>query len=133
MGNKVFNLLPGSPSTAMIKDGGIVKPIPPVSIDDIMNNLEATTRNAGVITGDITVLTTSARTGKGAIGRIFMDSTFSQNLSQTMVNAKKATGGLNENMEAAKHNFLLKGYFKKKERKAAEKAKEAEKEKAKKQ
>ena len=127
MGNKVINLLAGSPGNAMVKDGGSVRTITPVSMDDIMKNLEVTSKNAAVITDDITVLTTSARTGKGAIGRIFMDSTFSQNLSQTMVNAKKATGGLNENMEAAKHNFLLKGYFKKKEKEAAEKKKEAEK------
>ena len=40
-----------------------------------------------------------------------------------MVNLKKSSKGLNENMNAAKENFLFKGYFKRKE-KAAEKMKD---------
>jgi phospholipid/cholesterol/gamma-HCH transport system substrate-binding protein len=39
-----------------------------------------------------------------------------------MVNLKNSSKGLDENMNAAKENFLLKGYFKRKE-KAAEKTK----------
>lgn len=122
MGNKVINLVAGSPESPMIEDGGTVKGITPVSLDDVMKNLETTSQNAALITGDIAELTWNARTGEGAIGKIFMDSTFAKNLDQTMANAKNATNGLNQNMEAAKHNFLLRGYFKKKE-KAAEKAK----------
>jgi phospholipid/cholesterol/gamma-HCH transport system substrate-binding protein len=40
-----------------------------------------------------------------------------------MTNLQKSSKGLNENMKAAKSNFLLRGYFRKKER-AAEKKKE---------
>jgi len=41
-----------------------------------------------------------------------------------MVNLRKSSKGLNENMEAAKHNFLFKGYFNKKAKAAAKKADE---------
>ena len=41
-------------------------------------------------------------------------------LSKTMTNLQTGSKGLSENMEAAKHNFLLKGYFNKK-KKAADK------------
>jgi phospholipid/cholesterol/gamma-HCH transport system substrate-binding protein len=52
-----------------------------------------------------------------------MDSTIAHNVDKTMDNLQKSSKGLNENMNAAKENFLLRGYFKKKT-KAAEKAKE---------
>ena len=46
------------------------------------------------------------------------------------MNLKKSSKGLDENMEAAKHNFLLKGYFNKKDKEAQKKRKEAEEKKA---
>jgi len=45
-----------------------------------------------------------------------------------MLNIQVATKVLNENMEAAKSNFLLKGYFNKKKKADAKKAAELKKE-----
>jgi phospholipid/cholesterol/gamma-HCH transport system substrate-binding protein len=44
-----------------------------------------------------------------------------------MSNIQGATKGLNENMEAAQHNFLLKGFFKKKKKAEAKKLVELKK------
>lgn len=127
MGDKVINLIAGSPGQPEIKDGGSVRTLTPVSLDDIMKNIEITSNNAAQITYDIALLTSSVRNREGAIGKLFVDTTFANTLDKTMVNAKNAAGGFSQNMEAAKSNFLFKGYYKKKE-KAAEKAKkEAEK------
>ena len=46
----------------------------------------------------------------------------------TIINLRKSSKGLDENMNAAKDNFLLRGYYNKKA-KALEKKKEEEKEK----
>jgi phospholipid/cholesterol/gamma-HCH transport system substrate-binding protein len=127
MGNKVINLIPGSPDRPMIKDGGSMRTVTPVSMDDIMASLQVTATNAAYITEDIAAVTGGMRTGEGAIGRLLVDTTFAKNLDQTLVNARNATDGLNQNMEAAKENFLLKGYFKKKEKEAEKAKKEAEK------
>lgn len=51
-----------------------------------------------------------------------------KSLDATLSNIQGATKGLNENMEAAKHNFLLRGYFTKK--KNAEEKKKLDLEKA---
>ena len=63
--------------------------------------------------------------GSGTLGRLIQDSVLADNITQTIVNLKRGTKGLDENMKAAKSNFLLKGYFKKKEREAEKKKKEA--------
>jgi phospholipid/cholesterol/gamma-HCH transport system substrate-binding protein len=124
MGSKVVNIQAGDPASPVIANGGEVATITPISLDDIMVNLNAVSLNAVSITDDISKITFGMRSGKGAIGKLFMDSAFAETLNQTMVNAKNATGGLSENMEAAKHNFLLRGYYKKKEKEAAKAAKE---------
>ncbi len=129
MGNKVINLLAGTPGKPTIKDGGSVKTIAAVSMDAIMKNLEITTVNASLITNDIAALTYNIRTGRGAIGKFFMDTTFAKSVDQTIVNAKNAAGGFSQNMEALKSNFLLRGYYKKKEKEAEKSKKEAERKK----
>jgi phospholipid/cholesterol/gamma-HCH transport system substrate-binding protein len=65
---------------------------------------------------------THINSGNGTLGRLIKDSTIAENLNQTVSNLKKSSKGLNENMNAAKENFLFRGYYKRKE-KAAEKVK----------
>jgi phospholipid/cholesterol/gamma-HCH transport system substrate-binding protein len=61
---------------------------------------------------------TNINQGNGTLGRLIRDSTISENINKTIINLRKSSKGLNENMNAAKSNFLLKGYFNKKIRKA---------------
>lgn len=62
--------------------------------------------------------------GKGPINTLLKDSLMGKNISLTMENLQKGTDGFNQNMEALKHNFLFRGYFRKLER---QKKKEQEK------
>ena len=54
--------------------------------------------------------------GKGPANTILKDSLAARNISQTIENLEKGTDGFNQNMEALKHNFLFRGYFKKLDR-----------------
>ncbi|MFT7351606.1 MAG: phospholipid/cholesterol/gamma-HCH transport system substrate-binding protein [Flavobacterium sp.] len=49
-----------------------------------------------------------------------------ENIYKNIVNLKQGTAKLDENMEAVKSNFLLRGYFKKKKRAEEKKKKETE-------
>jgi phospholipid/cholesterol/gamma-HCH transport system substrate-binding protein len=71
--------------------------------------------------------------GQGTIGRLIQDTAIAENLSETMLNIKRSSKGLNENMEAANQNFLLKGYFNKKAKAEQEKKDSVAKAKAKEQ
>ena len=54
--------------------------------------------------------------GKGAINYLSNDPKLVQKIDSTMTNIKEASKRLDENMEALKHNFLFRGYFKKQEK-----------------
>ena len=62
--------------------------------------------------------------GKGALNYLSNDPKLVKQIDSTMTNISQSSRKLNENLEALKHNFLLRGYFKKQEK---EKEKEKEK------
>ncbi|MFN8310799.1 MAG: MlaD family protein [Chitinophagales bacterium] len=127
MGDKIVTISAGS-SNQIVKDGQVLATIEGSSIDAILANLKIASNNAVGITNDLGDIISNVRAGKGMVGRILMDSVMGNDLRQTLRNVKGASKGLDDNLEAAKHSFLFKGYFKKKE-KEAEKQAEAEKEK----
>ena len=100
--------------------------------DEIISSLNVTAGNAEIITYNLAEIMQKINSGNGTLGRLIQDSTIAENLNQTMANLKNSSKGLNENMEAAKHNILLKGYFNKK-RKEKEKNVQIENEKSLKQ
>jgi phospholipid/cholesterol/gamma-HCH transport system substrate-binding protein len=55
--------------------------------------------------------------GGGTIGTLIYDTASANRLKQTLVNVEIGTKKFSESMEALKHNFLLRGYFKKEEKK----------------
>ncbi|MFE3872465.1 MlaD family protein [Flavobacterium sp. ZS1P70] len=60
--------------------------------------------------------TTKMNTGKGALSKLVTDEKMGRMVDSTMNNIQVTTKGFTEITEAAKHNFLLRGYFKKKEK-----------------
>ena len=55
--------------------------------------------------------------GEGAATLLLRDTAFANNLEQTMQHIEEGTARFNENMEAMRHNFLFRRYFKKKGKK----------------
>ncbi len=59
------------------------------------------------------------KSGKGPVNALLKDSAIMIKLNTSLDNIQKGTDGFNQSMEALKHNFLLRGYFRKLERKRA--------------
>lgn len=74
-----------------------------------------------IVTGDLSTLTGKINKGEGTLGMLVMDTTFVRDLKNAMKNIDGAAGGFKDNMEALKHNILLRKYFKKKEKEDAKK------------
>jgi phospholipid/cholesterol/gamma-HCH transport system substrate-binding protein len=125
IGDKVVVISQGYTSNQVIKDGQRIAAIEPIETDAIMRSLKVTADNAAIASNDIVGIVDKINNGEGTLGRLIKDEKMADNIDQTVVNLKTSSKKLDENMEAAKHNFLLRGYFKKKEKKEA-KAKEEE-------
>jgi phospholipid/cholesterol/gamma-HCH transport system substrate-binding protein len=85
------------------------------------NSLKATLTNLQISSNEFAKFTTKMNDGKGALSKLVSDEEFANTLDSTMSNLQAGSKGLSDNMEAAKHNFLLKGFFKKKQKADAKK------------
>ncbi len=127
IGDKLVVLSRGGSSTKIVKEGQIIASSEPVETDAIMESLQITADNAAIATEEIAEILSKVNSGKGSLGKLINDDSMAKDLDATMTNLKTSTKKLDENMEAAKSNFLLRGYFKKKEKAKERQKKEAEK------
>jgi len=123
IGDKIMVISQGSEAAPMARDGQHVESKEPVETDAIMASLQVTAENAEIITNELAEIMIKVNSGKGTLGKLIQDTTIARNIDLTIKNLRSSSKGLDENMNAAKENFLLKGYFKRKE-KAAEQKKE---------
>lgn len=128
MGDKVLTISPGVKSQKVIENNGAIASIDGIEMQDLMKSVKKSVDNAAVITDELAIFSHSMNNGNGALARLVRDDKMASSVSNTISNLESGTKGFSENMEAAKSNFLLKGYFKKKE-KAKEKKQEEIKEK----
>jgi phospholipid/cholesterol/gamma-HCH transport system substrate-binding protein len=123
IGDRVLVISQGSTDAPLAKNGQYIKSKEPTETDAIMRSLQVTADNAAIISNQLAEIMIRVNGGKGTLGQLIKDTTIAANISKTIVNLKKSSKGLDENMNAAKHNFLFRGYFRK-QKKAAEKKKE---------
>ncbi|MCW3072512.1 MAG: hypothetical protein JWO44_2402 [Bacteroidetes bacterium] len=126
IGDKIVNITQGK-AADMVKEGQYLLSTPPLQTDAILASLKVTAGNAEVVSDQLAQILYKVNSGKGTFGMLINDSSMATNISTTINNLKRSTKGLDENMEAAKHNILLRGYFNKKKNDAKDKANEKDK------
>jgi phospholipid/cholesterol/gamma-HCH transport system substrate-binding protein len=127
MGDKVIVIAAGTPASPIVSGGDSLGSVKPIETDAIIASLKTSADNAAIITGNLADISDRINHGRGALGRLLRDTTLSENISATMKNLKTSTRKLDENMEAAQHNFLLRGFFKKKDKEKKKKEEDAKK------
>jgi phospholipid/cholesterol/gamma-HCH transport system substrate-binding protein len=127
IGDRLLIITQGSTDAPLASEGMRLGSIEPTETDEIMASLQVTAGYAEVIAQQLAQIMVKINSGNGTLGRLIEDSTIAQNLDMTILNLRKSSKGLDQNMEAAKHNILLKGYFNKKARAAAKIKSDAEK------
>ncbi|OCX50563.1 hypothetical protein BEL04_22570 [Mucilaginibacter sp. PPCGB 2223] len=126
IGDKLVVISPGGANTTAIAESGqMLATVPPLDVDKIIAKATTIISNASDLTGDLSEIVAKINHGQGSIGRLLNNDKMAKDMEKTVKEAKNTmssvkttTGTLNEDLKAAQHNFLLKGFFKKKEKAA---------------
>lgn len=95
----------------VLKDTAVAK-----NIKTIVRNLDESSTKIDNVINNLNSTILNIKEGKGAINYLSNDPNLVRKIDSTMKNINEASFRLNENMEALKHNFLFRGYFKKQEK-----------------
>lgn len=82
----------------------------------LITDLEASGKEISQMTKDLNDFVALLNEHKGTVNYLVQDTALVKQLENIVKNVDEGTGRFNENMEALKHNFLFRGYFKKKEK-----------------
>jgi phospholipid/cholesterol/gamma-HCH transport system substrate-binding protein len=126
LGNQFLAISFGSPGTAGVRDGDTIASQPPLEMSalfkktsDILDSSQQAIQNAARATANLDSISAKINGGQGTAGALVNDKQLYSNLEQTtstmrdtMIEAQAGVTDFQENMEAMKHNFFVRGYFK---------------------
>jgi phospholipid/cholesterol/gamma-HCH transport system substrate-binding protein len=95
-----------------------------VSDEAFSNEIKQTVANLQSTSDQFALFSAKINDGNGILSRLVTDEKIGKTVDSTMYNIQQATKKLDENMEALQHNFLLRGFFKKKAKADVKKAEE---------
>jgi phospholipid/cholesterol/gamma-HCH transport system substrate-binding protein len=127
LGNKYLAISFGSKESATVRDGDTIQSAPPLDYADLvkkanelMDSTKVAVNNVSAATDDLKSITSKVDRGEGTVGALINDRQVYHNLNATMTTARQTvaeaqTGvvSFQENMEALKHNWFLRGFFRK--------------------
>jgi phospholipid/cholesterol/gamma-HCH transport system substrate-binding protein len=123
MGDKLVAISPGASSRQVVKDGDRLNVVNPLDFDRIISKFTKIADNGADLTENLSGIVSKINHGQGSIGRLLNDDRMAKDMESTVNQAKsaiktvhKTSATLNEDLKAAQHNFLLKGFFKKKQK-----------------
>lgn len=89
----------------------------------VLADLQQASTDLSATSATLRTLVEAINLNEGMMGTLTRDSSITKDLKETMHNLNQGTDRFNENMEALKHNFLFRKYFKKKEKEEKKKLK----------
>jgi phospholipid/cholesterol/gamma-HCH transport system substrate-binding protein len=126
LGNQYMAISFGSAGRPDVRDGDTIASQPPLEMSDLLqktsgllDSSQQAIQNATRATANLDSISAKIDRGQGTAGALVNDKTLYNNLEQTsgamhntMMQAEAGATDFQENMEALKHNFFLRGYFK---------------------
>ena len=85
-------------------------------LKSIIDHLETSSIEIESVVSDINTVVSDINSSEGALNYVVKDTSLVNSLRSTLKNINEGTDKFNQNMEALKHNFLTRSYFRKLER-----------------
>ncbi len=86
------------------------------SLKRTASQLNEMSQTATAAVQNLNATTAKLNSNKSAVGVLLSDETAAVNIQNTLANLQEGSRKLDENMEALQHNFLLRGFFRKRDR-----------------
>jgi phospholipid/cholesterol/gamma-HCH transport system substrate-binding protein len=126
LGNQYLAISFGSAGKSEVHDGDTIASQPPLEMAELLGKMngildssQQAIQNTTQATANLSSISAKIDGGQGTAGALVNDKQLYSNLEQTtatmnatMLQARAGVTDFQENMEAMKHNFLLRGYFK---------------------
>jgi phospholipid/cholesterol/gamma-HCH transport system substrate-binding protein len=126
LGNQYVAVSFGSADKPEVKDGDTISSIPPLEMSELLDKAngllgqgQAAMVNINQVAEHLKSVSAKIDSGNGTVGALVNDKALYENLDKTASGARSAVTSADagikdfqDNMEALKHNFLLRGYFK---------------------
>src|SRR5271166_6594881 len=126
LGNQYLAISFGSETSANVRDGDTLASHAPLEMADLLNKMsgimdssQQAIQNATGATANLQSISAKINNGQGTVGALVNDKQLYANLEQTtnamhetMIQAQAGATDFQENMEALKHSFFVRGYFK---------------------
>ncbi|MHB8499906.1 MAG: MlaD family protein [Candidatus Acidiferrales bacterium] len=127
LGNEYVAISFGSSQALNVKDDDTIASQPPLVLEDLMKKADGildtsqeALKNITVASANVSAITVKINDGQGSIGAMVNDKQLYTQLEKTSVglrdtvsHAQAGVTAFQEDMEALKQNFLVRGYFKK--------------------
>jgi outer membrane protein OmpA-like peptidoglycan-associated protein len=113
VGDQYVEIAFGTPGAPPVKNGDTIGAESPLQISDmikktnaLLDSAQGAMQNVDQATGNLQAISSKINNGKGSMGELVNSGAVYHHVNQ-------ATANLQEDTEALKHNFLLRGFFKK--------------------
>ena len=113
LGDKYVEVSFGSNDAEKLKGGETIPSETPVDMSDLMKTAGQVLDSSKTTMEKMASISTKVNSGEGTIGALINDKKMYQQASAATAQAAAGAAAFNDDMDAMKHNFLLRGFFKK--------------------
>ncbi|MBS1516487.1 MAG: MCE family protein [Bacteroidetes bacterium] len=101
VGNKIVSITAGNANSEMVQNGDSIHSVAPVSIGDIINNLNESTKQAQVIAVQLSEIMVKINNGEGTLGKFINNSSIYDNVDSLMSSFASSTSQISNILSKA--------------------------------